>query len=54
MYHWGCGAYQVCSNDGYRLALTYLTSRTNLLPYAFKLDFFFLKTVEAKVIIVIL
>ena len=47
--------YQVCSNDDHRLTLTYFTSRSNLLPYAFKWDFFlkvdFLNTVEAKVII---
>ena len=53
--HWGCGAYQVCSNDDLRLTLTYLTSRSNLLPYAFKWDFFFeklifLKTVDTLVI----
>ena len=30
---WGCGAFQVCSNDP---SLTYLTSRSNLLPNAFK------------------
>ena len=35
MKHWGCGAYQVCSNDDPRLTLTYLTSRSNLLPNAF-------------------
>ena len=29
--HWGCGAYQVYSNDDPRLTLTYLTSRSNLL-----------------------
>ena len=56
MQHWGCGAYQVCSNDGPRLTLTYITSRSNLLPDAFKWVFFlkaeFLKTVEAKVIII--
>ena len=40
MYHWGCGAYQVCSNDDPELTLTYLTSRSNLLPNAFKWDFF--------------
>ena len=34
------GAYQVCSNDGPRLTLTYLTSRSNLLSNAFKWDFF--------------
>ena len=39
MYHWGCGAYQVCSNDDPKLTLTYLMSRSNLLPYAFKWDF---------------
>ena len=55
MWHWGCGAYQVCSNDDPRLTLTYLTSRSNLFPNAFiwvifgKVDF--LDTVEAKVII---
>ena len=26
MYHWGCGTYQVCSNDNTKLTLTYLTS----------------------------
>ena len=36
MQHWGCGAYQVCSNDEPRLTLTYLTSRSNLIPNAFK------------------
>ena len=36
MLHLGCGAYQVCSNDDPRLTLTYLTSRSNLLPNAFK------------------
>ena len=30
----GMGAYQVCSNDYPRLTLTYLTSRSNLLPNA--------------------
>ena len=53
----GCGTYQVFSNDDSKLSLTYLTSRSNLLPNAFKRDFFlkkvdFLNTVEAKVIIV--
>ena len=55
MMHLGCGAYQICSNDDPKLTLTYLTSRSNLLPNAFKSDFFlkvdFLNTVEAKVII---
>ena len=32
MYHLGYGAYQVCANDDPRLNLTYLTSRSNLLP----------------------
>ena len=44
MQHWGCWAYQVCSNNDPRLTLTYLTSRSNLLPNAFELDFFFKKT----------
>ena len=53
---WGCEAYQVCSNDDPRLTLTYYTLRSNLLPNAFKWEFFFCKvdflnTVEAKVII---
>ena len=55
MLHLGCRAYQVCSNGEPKLTLTYLMSRSNLLPNAFKWDFFwkfhFLKTVEAKVII---
>ena len=54
MIYLGCGAYQVCSNDDPRLTLTYLTSRSNLLPNAFKLEIFlkvfFFKTVEAKAI----
>ena len=59
MLHWGCGAYQVCSIDDPRFTLTYLTLRSNSLPYAFKWDFFFfkfffLKTVEALVIILTL
>ena len=40
MWHWGCRAYQVCSNDVPRLTLTYLISRSNLLPNAFKWVFF--------------
>ena len=55
IWHWGCGAYQVCSNDDPRLTLTYLKSRSNLLSNAFKWEIFekliFLKTVEALVII---
>ena len=43
MRHWGCGAYQVCSNDDSKLTLTYLTSRSNLLPKAFGLNFLFEK-----------
>ena len=35
MKHRGCEAYQVCSNDDPELTLTYLTSRSNLLPDAF-------------------
>ena len=45
MYRWGCGANQVCSNVDPRLALAYLTPRSNSLPSAFKWDF--LKTIEA-------
>ena len=41
MLHKGCGAYQVCSNEEPKLTLTYLTSRSVLLPNAFKWDFFF-------------
>ena len=33
--HQGCRAYQVCSNDDPGLTLTYLMSRSNLLPNAF-------------------
>ena len=48
----GCGVYQDCSNHDPRLALTYLTSRSNLLPYVFKGEYFlkstFLKTVEVS------
>ena len=36
MKHGGCEVYQVCSNDGPRLTLTCLTSRSNLLPNALK------------------
>ena len=55
MLHLGCGACQVCSKDNHRLTLTYLTSRSNLLPIAFEFEHFekliFLNIVEAKVII---
>ena len=48
-------AYQVCSNDDPGFTLTYLTSRSNLLPNAFKWGIFekliFFNTVEAKVIV---
>ena len=40
MLHLGCGAYQVCSNDVPMVTLTYLTSRSNLLPNAFNLVIF--------------
>ena len=40
MLHFGCWAYQVCSYDDPRLTLTHLTSMSNLLPNAFKLDIF--------------
>ena len=40
MLHCGYGAYQFCSNDDPKLTLTYLTSKSNLLPNAFKWDFF--------------
>ena len=40
MKHWGCRAYQVCSNDDPRLTLTYFTPRSNLLPNAFKWEHF--------------
>ena len=39
MKPWECGAYQVSSNDGPRLTLTYLTSRSNLLLNVVNLDF---------------
>ena len=35
MYHWGCGHYQICTNDESRLTLTYFMARTNLIPNAF-------------------
>ena len=40
MQYWGCWAYQDCSNNDPRLTLIYLTSRSNLLPNAFKWEFF--------------
>ena len=35
MQHWVFEYYQVCSNDHPWLTLTYLTARSNLVPYAF-------------------
>ena len=40
MQHWGCGAYQVCSNDDPKMTLTYLTVRSNLFPNAFEWEIF--------------
>ena len=55
MSHWWCRAYQVCSNNHFKLILTYVKSRSYLLPIAFKWENLwkvdFLNTVEAKVII---
>ena len=39
-YFCGCRAYQVCSNDDPKFTLTYLSSRSNFLPNAFKWDYF--------------
>ena len=36
--HWGCGPYQVCSNDYSGLTMTYFTARSNLIPSAFILE----------------
>ena len=36
----GMWVYQVCSNDDPKLTLTYLMSRSNLLPNAFKWELF--------------
>ena len=33
---WVLGYYQVCSNDGPGLTVTYFTARSNLVPYAFE------------------
>ena len=38
MYHLECGNYKFCSNGDPRLTLTYLTSSSNLLSNAFKLE----------------
>ena len=55
MYHWGCGAFLICSNNDPKLTLTYLRSMSNLLPIAFKCEIFlksyFFNTVKAKIII---
>ena len=55
MQHWGCRAYQVCLSDDPKMTMICLTSRSDLLPNAFKWDFFwkvdFSNTVDAKVII---
>ena len=40
MWYWGCGAYQVCSNDDPRVTLTYLMSRSSLLTNAFEWEIF--------------
>ena len=35
MKHWGCGSYQICTNDKSRLTLTYFMARSNLIPNVF-------------------
>ena len=35
MKHWGCGFYQISTNDESRLTLTYFMARKNLIPNAF-------------------
>ena len=35
IYHWGCGPYQVCTNDESGLTLIFFTARPNLIPNAF-------------------
>ena len=35
MQHWVLEYYQICSNDVAGLTLTYFTTRSNLVPYAF-------------------
>ena len=35
MQHWVLEYYQVCLNDDPGMTLTYFTTRTNLVPYAF-------------------
>ena len=34
MEDWGCGPYQVSTNDEFRLTLTYFMARSNLIPNA--------------------
>ena len=34
MQHWGCGPYQIYTNDEFRLTLTYFMARSNLIPNA--------------------
>ena len=33
--YWGCGPYQICTNDESRLTLNYFMARSNLIPNAF-------------------
>ena len=41
--HWGCGPYQICTNDESRLTLAYFMARSNLIHIAFiKCSFFLL------------
>ena len=42
---WFVALWGVCSNNDPRLTLTYLTSRSNLLPNACKWEFFFEKLI---------
>ena len=36
MQHWGIKVYKVCINDDPELTLTYFTTRSNLVAYAFE------------------
>ena len=38
MYYWRYWPYQVCTNDGSGLSLTFFNSRPNLIPNAFILE----------------
>ena len=40
MQHWKFGPYQICRNDKFRLTLTYLMARSNLIPNIFIWDKF--------------